>query len=104
MKDLRVDLLEWDGRQLTKMPPTLVVTAERDPLRNQGWRFFGMLQAAGVPATDLYYQGVMHEFFGAAAVLLKAEQAQREAAHHFLRAFGASRPTVAATPVGGGRR
>jgi hypothetical protein len=57
-----------------------------------------MLQAAGVPATDLYYQGVMHEFFGAAAVLAKAEQAQREAAHHFLRAFGASRPTVAATP------
>ena len=98
MKSLLVELLEWDGRQLTTMPPTLVVTAERDPLRSQGWQFLGMLQAAGVPATDLYYQGVMHEFFGAAAVLAKAEQAQREAAHHFLRAFGASRPTVAATP------
>ncbi|MDB6003005.1 MAG: putative lipase [Rhizobacter sp.] len=86
------------------MPPTLVVTAERDPLRNQGWSFFGMLHAAGGAGDGPVLPGIMHGFFGAAAVLPKAEQAQREAAHHFLRAFGASRPTVAATPVGGGAR
>jgi acetyl esterase len=101
LRDLRVDLLAWNGRQLTALPPTLVITAERDPLRSQGWQFFGMLEAAGVPATDRHYEGVMHEFFGAAAVLDKAEQAQREAAQHFLRAFGAARPEAAATRTRG---
>ena len=38
--------------------------------------------------TATRYNGVMHEFFGAAAVLDKAEEAQREAAAHFLHAFG----------------
>ncbi|MGH3830357.1 MAG: hypothetical protein ACRDRS_07865 [Pseudonocardiaceae bacterium] len=33
------------------------------------------------------YDGVMHEFFGAAAVLDKAEQAQLEAAAHLRRSF-----------------
>ena len=37
----------------------------------------------------------MHEFFGAAAVLDEAEQAQQEATAHLTRAFGT-------TPVAGG--
>lgn len=86
-KDLRVDLLEWTGRELTQLPPTLMITAERDVLRSQGWQFAGKLEAAGVPTTHRHYEGVMHDFFGAAAVLDKAEQAQQETAQHFLRAF-----------------
>jgi acetyl esterase len=102
-KDLRVDLLEWTGRELTQLPPTLMITAERDPLRNQGWQFFGQLQAAGVPSSDLYVEGVMHEFFGASAVLDRAEEAQRAAADHFVRMFGADRSVVGATPSGSTR-
>ena len=41
-----------------------------------------------MPTTLSNYDGVMHEFFGAAAVLDKAERAQREAADHLRRAFG----------------
>ncbi|MDK3258153.1 alpha/beta hydrolase fold domain-containing protein [Blastococcus capsensis] len=88
-KDPRIDLLGWSTDQLASMPPTLVITDERDPLRSQGEEFARKLEAAGVPTTGTRYQGVMHEFFGAAAVLDKAEQAQQEAAQHFTRAFAA---------------
>jgi acetyl esterase/lipase len=92
--DPRVDLLAWSVQQRATMPPTLVVTAERDVLRSQGQEFARRLEAAGVPTTLHHYEGVMHEFFGAAAVLDKADQAQHEAAHHFLRAFGTTAGTA----------
>ncbi|MGY1835763.1 alpha/beta hydrolase fold domain-containing protein [Blastococcus sp. SYSU DS0510] len=101
-RDPRVDLLGWSREQLALMPPTLVITDERDVLRSQGQLFAEKLEAAGVPTTHRYYPGVMHEFFGAAAVLEKAEQAQQEAARHFVRAFGAARPAVGAVPTSGG--
>lgn len=69
------------------MPPTLVITDERDVLRSQGQEFADRLQKAGVTTESADYEGVMHEFFGAAAVLDKAEQAQQRAADHFTRAF-----------------
>ncbi|TQN44332.1 acetyl esterase/lipase [Blastococcus colisei] len=89
-KDPRIDLLGWSTDQLAGMPPTLVITDERDPLRSQGQQFAKNLEAAGVPTTHRYYEGVMHEFFGASAVLDKAEQAQQEAARHFTQAFAAT--------------
>ena len=87
-KDPRIDLLGWTTEQLAGMPPTLVITDERDVLRSQGQEFARKLEAAGVATTHTYYAGVMHEFFGAAAVLDEAERAQQEAAQHFLRAWG----------------
>lgn len=86
--DRRINLLGWSTDQVRCLPPTLVVTDERDPLRSQGEQFAKNLQAAGVAARLSRYDGVMHEFFGAAAVLTKASQAQQEAADHFMRAFG----------------
>lgn len=90
--DPRIDLLGWTTEQLASMPPTVVITAERDVLRSQGQRFAQNLEAAGVPTTHQHYAGVMHEFFGAAAVLDKAEEAQQLAAGHFRQAFAATRP------------
>jgi len=90
-QDPRIDLLGWTTAQLAQMPPTLVITDERDVLRSQGQQFAQNLEAAGVATTHRYYAGVMHEFFGAAAVLDEAEQAQQEAAAHITRAFGAAR-------------
>lgn len=75
-----------------QMPPTLVITDERDVLRSQGEEFAKRLEAAGAMVTATRYEGVMHEFFGASAVLAKAEAAQREAADHFLKACGDSDP------------
>jgi acetyl esterase/lipase len=88
-KDPRVDLLGRSAEELGGLPPTLVVTAERDVLRSQGQDFAHRLESAGVPTTLDHYDGVMHEFFGAAAVLPEAEQAQLAAARRFTEAFGA---------------
>ena len=87
--DPRIDLLGWSTEQLAAMPPTLVITDERDVLRSQGEEFARNLDAAGVPTVASRYEGVMHEFFGASAVLDKAERAQRQAADHFTAAFAA---------------
>ncbi len=89
-QDPRIDLLNWPVEFLALMPPTLVITAERDVLRSQGQQFASNLKAAGVPTTHSHYDGVMHEFFGASAVLDKAEAAQQEAAAHCTAALSST--------------
>jgi len=99
--DPRIDLLGWSEEQLALMPPTLVITDERDVLRSQGQEFGKKLQAAGVETTGSYFAGAMHEFFGASAVLELAEQAQQDAAAHFRSGFGETAPVTAAAAAGG---
>ena len=82
--DPRTDLLSVPGEELAGLPPALVIVAERDPLRSQGEEYAAHLAAAAVPTTVTRYDGVMHGFFGASAVLDKADAAQREAARHLL--------------------
>ena len=105
-EDPRIDLLGWTDEQLRAMPPTLVITDERDVLRSQGQEFATRLEAAGVPVSQAYFPGAMHEFFGASAVFELAEQAQQDAARHLAQAFGtsvgstgASGTTVTAAPA-----
>lgn len=86
--DPRIALLDWTDEQLSLLPPTLVITDERDVLRSQGQEFAKKLQAAGVATTESYYPGAFHEFFGASAVFELAEQAQQDAAAHITAAVG----------------
>lgn len=53
-----------------------VVNAEIDPLRDDGALLEQALRTQGVPVERKLYDGVTHEFFGTAAVVQKAEQAQ----------------------------
>ena len=85
--DPRVDLLGLNPEHLGGLLQALVITDERDVLHSQGEEFARHLDKAGVPTTATRYDGVMHEFFGTAAVLDKAEQAQQQAAEHFITAF-----------------
>ncbi len=82
--DPRIDLLGWSDEQRRLMPPTLVITDERDVLRSQGEQFAQDLTDAGVQTRSSRYEGVMHEFFGASAVLDQAEKAQQEVAQFLL--------------------
>ncbi|MGQ0632637.1 MAG: alpha/beta hydrolase fold domain-containing protein [Sporichthyaceae bacterium] len=86
-EDERINLLGISAADLAAMPPTLVITDERDILRSQGEEFARRLHDAGVEVTMERYTGVMHEFFGAAAVLDAAEIAQQSAAAHLRDGF-----------------
>jgi acetyl esterase len=72
---------------LANFPPTTLITAEIDPLQQEGYEFAGRLQDDGVPVAYRDFAGVTHEFFGMGAVLSKAREAQAFAASELNKAF-----------------
>jgi acetyl esterase len=57
----------------------MVVTAEFDPLRDEGEEYGRRLREAGVPAEVRRYDGMIHGFFGLTGIVDKADEALGEA-------------------------
>jgi acetyl esterase len=73
LQDPRINLVAAD---LKGLPPVTIINAEIDPLRDDGAQLESALRQSGVSVERTLYSGVTHEFFGTAAVVDKAEQAQ----------------------------
>jgi acetyl esterase len=64
---------------LSGLPPAYVITAEHDPLRDEGDAYAGRLRAAGVPVEHRHYGSQIHGFFTMVNVLGDADKAIEQA-------------------------
>jgi len=91
---LTADIMAWFGRQyfskpqdalspyaspifadLSNLPPALVITAEYDPLRDEGELYAHLLKTRGVRAVAVRYNGVIHGFVNFYPILEEGREA-----------------------------
>jgi acetyl esterase/lipase len=76
------------ARDLGGVAPALVLTAEYDPLRDEGEAYAGRLVDAGVPVTKHRYDGQIHLFFSLPGLLDDSRDAIERVGTALQRAFG----------------
>ncbi|WP_431046173.1 alpha/beta hydrolase [Roseateles sp. L2-2] len=85
LKDTRLQLID---ARLEGLAPVTLISARLDPLRSDSTKLADALEKASVPVERRDYEGVAHEFFGAAAVLEKAREAQAFAGQRLRESLG----------------
>ena len=73
---------------LAGLPPAIVITAQYDPLRDEGDAYAAQLTAAGVPVVHSRYEGQVHGFFSMYPVAPQATVATAQVGRFLRRAFG----------------
>jgi acetyl esterase len=68
------DLSPLRAQNLSGLPPTLLVTAEADPLRDEGRALAARLAGVGVAVTHREYPGMIHGFLQMAGALMAGKR------------------------------
>ena len=77
--DIKASPLVASDDLLKRMPPAIVITAQYDPLRDEGEAYGKRLVENGVSATVTRYNGAFHGFFNMIAILDDAQSAHAQA-------------------------
>ncbi len=75
---------------LRGLPPALILTAEFDPLRDEGEAYGVRLRQAGVPVTCTRYDGAIHGFVSMSTVAEIGKRGVEQVAAALRTAFGAA--------------
>jgi acetyl esterase len=75
------------AKDLSALPPAHVLTAEFDPLRDEGEAYAARMREAGVSVSLTRYDGMIHGFFSMAAIIPRGKEAIAEAADKLRAAF-----------------
>lgn len=78
------------AQDLSNLPPAMVITAEYDPLRDEGEMYANRLREAGNQVTAKRYNGVIHGFVSFRGMVDQGKQALEDAAAGLREAFGKS--------------
>ncbi len=84
--DWRISPLQ--APDLSEVAPAVVVTAEFDPLRDEGRAYAARLEGAGVPVVRVSYDGMIHGFFGLSAAFDASRDALQRIRAELALAFG----------------
>lgn len=90
--DFESPLISLVDADVSGLPPTTIINAEIDPLRSEGEDLAVRMEEAGVPVVQQTFPGVTHEFFGMAAILEQAVDAQALAARRLRESLAIDAP------------